>query len=163
MRLELVRDVPYTGYCDYASNTMRLNADQPFTAERLKLLVLHEAYPGHDYHLSRREHEVRSGQQPLNSLLVITNTPSSPLFEGIGDNGALFLHWLSPAERLDFDLGMLRSAACVNASYYLGYRTVAEASAAWHGGRSDFYTCLYRRMHSPRSLQLAAELSARST
>src|SRR5262249_7815641 len=59
MRLELVHDVPYTGYCDYLSNTMRLNADQPFTAERLKLLVLHEAYPGHDYHLWRRENDVR--------------------------------------------------------------------------------------------------------
>jgi hypothetical protein len=211
MRLELVRDVPYTGYCDYVSNTMRLNADQPFTAERLKLLVLHEAYPGHDYHLWRREREVFSRRQPLDSLLVITNTPSSPLFEGIGDNGALFLDWLSPAERLDFDLGKLRSAACVNAclmlhedgqpadrvrefligegcgqptwattrlrfmqdalrapfvfSYYFGYRTVADASAAWRGTRNDFYACLYGRMHSPRSLQFAAELSesARST
>jgi len=38
MRLELVHDVPYTAYCDYFTNTMRLNADQPFTAERLKLL-----------------------------------------------------------------------------------------------------------------------------
>jgi hypothetical protein len=75
MRLELVHDVPYTAYCDYFSNTMRLNADQPFTAERLKLLVLHEAYPGHDYHLARREHDVRLRRQPLDSLLVITNTP----------------------------------------------------------------------------------------
>jgi hypothetical protein len=208
MRLELVHDVPYTGYCDYASNTMRLNADQPFTAERLKLLVLHEAYPGHDYHLWRREHEVRAGAQPLDSLLVITNTPSSPLFEGIGDNGALFLDWLDHNERLHFDLGKLRSAACVNAclmlheqelsaervraylieegyaeptwantrlrfmqdalrapfvfSYYLGYRTVADAAATWRGSRHDFYTALYGRMHSPRSLQLAAERSSRS-
>jgi hypothetical protein len=205
MRLELVRDVPYTGYCDYLANTMRMNADQTFTPERLKLLVLHEAYPGHDYHLWRREHEVQQGQQPLDSLLVITNTPSSPLFEGIGDNGAAFLDWLDPTEQLHFDLGKLRSAACVNAclmlhednappervrdflieegcaaptwaatrlrfmqdplrapfvfSYYLGYRAVAEASAAWRGTRADFFTCLYGRMHSPRSLALAAALS----
>jgi hypothetical protein len=205
MRLELVRDVPYTGYCDYLSNTMRLNADQPFTSERLKLLVLHEAYPGHDYHLWRRELDVRAGRQPPDSLLVITNTPSSPLFEGIGDNGALFLNWLEPRERLNFELGILRSAACVNAclmlheageapervreflieegggqptwastrlrfmqdplrapfvfAYYLGYRSVAAASDAWRGSRSDFYACLYGRMHSPRSLRLPAELS----
>ncbi|HEY1295633.1 MAG TPA: hypothetical protein VGJ60_21345 [Chloroflexota bacterium] len=205
MRLELVHDVPYTGYCDYFSNTMRLNADQPFTAQRLKLLVLHEAYPGHDYHLWRRELGVRDGRQPLDSLLVVTNTPSSPLFEGIGDNGALLLDWLEPDERLSFELGTLRSAACVNAclmlyeagepaervreflieegcahpswastrlrfmqdplrapfvfSYYLGYRSVAEASHAWQGGRTEFYECLYGRMHSPRSLRLAAELS----
>jgi hypothetical protein len=148
---------------------------------------------------------VRSGRQPLDSLLVITNTPSSPLLEGIGDNGATFVDWLDPAERLDFDLGKLRSAACVNAclmlhedaapperareflieealgqptwattrlrfmqdsprapfvfSYYLGYRTVADASNTWRGSRTDFYSCLYGRMHSPRSLALAAELS----
>jgi hypothetical protein len=205
VQLELVHDVPYTGYCDYFTNTMRLNADQPFTAQRLKLLVLHEAYPGHDYHLWRRELEVRDGRQPLDSLLVITNTPSSPLFEGIGDNGALFLDWLAPEERLGFELGTLRSAACVNAclmlheagepaervreflidegcahptwastrlrfmqdplrapfvfSYYLGYRAVAEASNAWQGSRMEFYDCLYGRMHSPRSLHLAAQLS----
>lgn len=208
MRLKLVRDVPYTGYCDYLTNTMRLNTDQPFTSARLKLLILHEAYPGHDYHLWRREDDVRAGRQPLDSLLTITNTPSSPLFEGIGDNGALFLDWLSDAERLDFDLSTLRSAACVNAclmlhedgerpervreflieqgwaqptwattrlrfmqdrlrapfvcSYYLGFRTVLEASTAWRGTRSDFYTSLYGRMHSPRSLRLATELSTRS-
>lgn len=205
MRLELVHDVPYTGYCDYLSNTMRLNADQPFTAQRLKLLVLHEAYPGHDYHLWRRELEVREGRQPLDSLLVITNTPSSPVFEGIGDNGTLFLDWLEPEERLGFELGTLRSAACVNAclmlhegdepparvreflieegcaqptwaatrlrfmqdplrapfvfSYCLGYRSVADASRTWRGTRTEFYDCLYGRMHSPRSLRLAAEQS----
>jgi hypothetical protein len=75
MRLELVHDVPYTAYCDYVSNTMRLNADQPFTRERLKLLILHEAYPGHDYHLAWRERDVRAGLQAVDSLLVITNTP----------------------------------------------------------------------------------------
>jgi hypothetical protein len=48
-------------------------------------------------------------------------------------------------------------------SYYLGYRAVAEASAAWSGSRSDFYTILYGRMHSPRSLRLAVELANRRT
>jgi hypothetical protein len=124
MRLELVRDVPYTVYCDYLANTMRVNADQTFAPERLKLLVLHEAYPGHNYYLWRREDEVHQGQQPADSLLVITNTPSSPLFEGIGDNGAAFPDWL---------------------------------------GRTDCFDCLYGRMHSPRSLALAAELSVEHT
>jgi hypothetical protein len=208
MHLELAHDVPYTAYCDYQANTMRLNADQPFTSERLKLLVLHEAYPGHDYHLWRREHDVHVGRQPLDSLLVITNTPSSPLFEGIGDNGALFLDWLDDAERLHFELGKLRSAACVNAclmlhedgespervrefliedglgqpswattrvrfmqdalrapfvfAYYLGFRSVFDASAAWRGTRTEFYQSLYGRMHSPGSLQLSADLSERN-
>jgi hypothetical protein len=51
-RIELVRDVPYTGYCNYLTNTMRW----------------------------RREHEVRSGLRRLDGSLVITNMPSSPLF-----------------------------------------------------------------------------------
>jgi len=119
MQLELAHDVPYTAYCDYASNTIRLNADQPFSNTRLKLLVLHEAYPGHDFHLAWRERDVHAGRQPVDSLLVITNTPSSPLFEGIGDNGAAFLDWLEPAEMDDFALSKLRSAACVNACLML--------------------------------------------
>ncbi len=47
-------------------------------------------------------------------------------------------------------------------SYYLGYHAVANASAAWRGSRTDFYTCLYGRMHSPCSLALAAERSMES-
>jgi hypothetical protein len=47
-------------------------------------------------------------------------------------------------------------------AYYLGYRGVADASSTWRGSRTDFYTCLYGRMHSPRSLALAAELSVES-
>ncbi|SRR5712691_8150525 len=47
-------------------------------------------------------------------------------------------------------------------SYYLGYRSVADASAAWRGSRADFFACLYGRMDSPRSLHHAAELSMRS-
>jgi hypothetical protein len=91
--------------------------DQPFTTERLKLLVLYEEYPGHDYHLWRRELDARKGYQPLDSLVAITNTLSIPLFEGIGDNAALFLGYstvetrpymitsasaFSPAQQLSF-------------------------------------------------------------
>ena len=117
MRLDLVHDVPYTAYCEYATNTIHLNADQSYTRVRLELLLLHEAYPGHDFHLAWRERGVRVGQQPLDSLLVITNTPSSPLFEGIGDNGATFLDWSVPPHQRT--LARLRSAACVNACLML--------------------------------------------
>ncbi|GAC1329979.1 MAG: hypothetical protein NVSMB2_28830 [Chloroflexota bacterium] len=119
MSVDLVHDVPYTAYCDYLSNTIRLNADQPFSAARLKLLILHEAYPGHDYHLAWRERDAHAGRQPVDSLLVITNTPSSPLFEGIGDNGAVFLDMLGAEEQDQFLLSKLRSAACVNACLML--------------------------------------------
>lgn len=119
MSVELVHDVPYTAYCDYLSNTIRLNADQPFSPARLKLLILHEAYPGHDFHLAWRERDVKIGRQPVDSLLVITDTPSSPLFEGIGDNGAIFLDVLGPDEQDEFVLSKLRSAACVNACLML--------------------------------------------
>jgi hypothetical protein len=119
MSVDLVHDVPYTAYCDYLSNTIRLNADQPFSPARLKLLILHEAYPGHDFHLAWRERDVSAGRQPVDSLLVITDTPSSPLFEGIGDNGAVFLDMLGPDEHDEFLLSKLRSAACVNACLML--------------------------------------------
>jgi hypothetical protein len=44
-------------------------------------------------------------------------------------------------------------------SYFLGYRTVADVSRNWPGSRAEFFDCLYGRMHSPRSLRVAAELS----
>ncbi len=201
MGVALAHGVPWTGYCDYEAGLMRLNADQPFAPERLKLLVLHEGYPGHEYHLAWREADVRAGRLPADAALVITNTPSSPLFEGIGDNGGPFLDWLDADEHLGLALSTLRSAACVNAclmlheddrspeetraflveegaaqrtwadvrvrfmldplrspfvfSYYLGYRAVADAAAAWRGERSAFFACLLGQMHSPRSLRLA--------
>jgi hypothetical protein len=45
-------------------------------------------------------------------------------------------------------------------SYYLGYRTVADVSRNCPASRTESFDCLYGRMHSARSLSVAADLSA---
>lgn len=54
---------------------------------------------------------------PLDAALVVTNSASSAIFEGIGENGIYFLDWIEDdADQLAITLNRLRSAARVNAA-----------------------------------------------
>ncbi len=89
----LVTAVPYSAYCDYVGGKMYINGDLSYTYESLKHLVTHESFPGHTTHMRIRELGVQSGDVPLDAGLVVTNTASSSVFEGIGDNGIDFIDW----------------------------------------------------------------------
>lgn len=89
----VVKGVPYSAYCDYVGGKMYINGDLSYTYESLKHLVTHESFPGHTTHMRIRELGVQSGDIPLDAGLVITNTASSSIFEGIGDNGIDFIDW----------------------------------------------------------------------
>ena len=89
----VVTGVPYSAYCDYIGGKMYINGDLSYTYESLKHLVTHESFPGHTTHMRIRELGVQSGDIPLDAGLVITNTASSSVFEGIGDNGIDFIVW----------------------------------------------------------------------
>ncbi|PWW31298.1 hypothetical protein DFO73_102294 [Cytobacillus oceanisediminis] len=89
----VVTGVPYSAYCDYVGGRMYINGDLSYTYESLKHLVTHESFPGHTTHMKIRELGVQSGDIPLDAGLVITNTASSSVFEGIGDNGIDFIDW----------------------------------------------------------------------
>ncbi|EWG09978.1 hypothetical protein [Cytobacillus firmus] len=89
----VVNVVPYSAYCDYVGGKMYINGDLSYTYESLKHLVTHESFPGHTTHMRIRELGVQSGDIPLDAGLVITNTASSSVFEGIGDNGIDFIDW----------------------------------------------------------------------
>jgi hypothetical protein len=88
-------------------------------------------------------------------MLHETGEPAERVRELLIDEGCAHPTWAST--RLRFMQDPLRAPFVF--SYYLGYRSVADASDAWQGSRLEFYDCLYGRMHSPRSLRLAAELS----
>lgn len=90
----VVTGVPYSAYCDYVGGKMYINGDLSYTYESLKHLVSHESFPGHTTHMRIRELGVQSGDTPLDAALVITNTASSSIFEGIGDNGIHFIDWI---------------------------------------------------------------------
>lgn len=112
-----VRGVPFAAYCGYLERELRLNLDFPYTRQALKHLACHEAFPGHTVHLYVREERTQSGAMPLDAALVVTSSASSPLFEGIGDNGIRFLDWIEDAnDALAITLNRLRAAARVNAA-----------------------------------------------
>ncbi len=112
-----VRGVPFSAYCDYPGRQLRINLDHIYTRGALKHLACHEAYPGHLVHLAVREHRTKSGAMPLDAALVVTNSASSAIFEGIGENGIHFLNWIEDSgDQLAMTLNRLRSAARVNAA-----------------------------------------------
>lgn len=92
-RVEGERGLPYDAYCEYAGRFIRINLDIHFTHEDLKHLACHEAYPGHSTHILRREQLVRAGAMAEDGLLVVTDTPTNTLFEGIGEVGAALVGW----------------------------------------------------------------------
>jgi hypothetical protein len=112
-----IRAVPFSAYCDYPGRRLLLNVDYPYTMPGLKHLACHEGFPGHAVHLAVREAKTRNGEMPLDGALVVTNSASSPIFEGIGENGIYFLDWIEgPADKLGVALTRLRSAARINAA-----------------------------------------------
>jgi hypothetical protein len=115
---ELVYGVPYNAYCDYVNSKMYLNGSLPYTYEALKHLVTHESFPGHTTHMRIRELGVQAGELPLDAGLVITNTASSSVFEGIGDNGIHFIEWANTDDDRIYEIYQnIRSIAGMNAAH----------------------------------------------
>ena len=120
IKVKIVHDVPYSAYCDYVNETMIINGDLDYTYESLKHLATHEVFPGHTTHMHIRESEYKSGNIPADAALVITNTASSPIFEGIGDNGLCFIDWdKSLNDEISDLIQRIKSVSGMNASYQL--------------------------------------------
>lgn len=114
-----VRNVAYSAYCDYVGGEMQVNLDQPYTLPELRHLVAHEAYPGHYTHLAVREAAAETGEATQDVLLVITDTPTSPIFEGIGDNGLDFCWDVEPDDAVVMALFRMRILAVCRAAVCL--------------------------------------------
>ena len=110
-----IHAVPFGAYSDYPHRQVLLNTDLPYTRFGLKRLACHEGFPGHCAHMALRDQWTHSGQMPVDGALVVTNSASSPLFEGIADFGIEFIDWLDgPADELASTLGKVRGAARIN-------------------------------------------------
>jgi hypothetical protein len=147
-----VRDVPFAAYCGYLERELRINLDFPYTRQALKHLACHEAFPGHTVHRVCEE-RTKNGKMPLDGALVVTSSASSPLFEGIGDNGIRFLDWIEDAnDLLAMNLNRLRAAARLNAARMIHHEKMpidqvkmylqetCFVSAAWAESRIAFLT-----------------------
>lgn len=63
---------------------------------------------------------MRKEEIPLDGSLVFTNTASSPLFEGIADNGLKFINWLKNEDDEISDIFQkMKSAAALTGAYMI--------------------------------------------
>ncbi len=152
--VEVVSGAPYNAYCDYVGRVVRVNGDVPHTHEGLKHLACHEAYPGHSTHILRREQLVAAGEMTEDGLLVVTDTPTSPLFEGIGELGMRLVGWNETvAERISLSVMRLRSALGAWAGTLTAQGRLEEAKellvrygdASWMHSRLRFLDMPLRR------------------
>jgi hypothetical protein len=112
-----LHDQPFSAYCDSPNRRLLVNLDYVYTRSALKHLACHEAFPGHLLHIALREQRAQAGLMPADAPLVMVNSASSAIFEGIGENGIYFLDWVEgPEDRLGMALSRLRSAARCNAA-----------------------------------------------
>ena len=115
---EIVYNVPYNAYCDYMSRMIYINGEVTYTYDELKHLVCHEAYPGHMTHMAIRQQLVEEGRIPADAGLVLTNTASSPVFEGLADQGKDFLGWNEDInDEICRQLNQIQSICNQNASH----------------------------------------------
>lgn len=154
-----VQGTPFTAYCDYPGRTVWINTDVPHTRSGLKHLVGHEAYPGHYVHMGHRDALVQQGQMLPDAALVVTNTASSVLFEGIAECGLDLLGWRNePEDRIAWLHNRLQWLCSIEVAHALNTRqsTPAEAAEflrrtcdadeAWIDGKIRFVT---HRLRAP--------------
>ena len=87
----VVGNAGFQGYCDFDNRTIYINGDLPFTYEDLKSLICHETFPGHMAHMMTRQQLLEQGKIPVDAAMVVVDTASSPIFEGLADNGVRFI------------------------------------------------------------------------
>ncbi len=151
--VKAVAGTAFSAYCDYPGRAVWINTDVPFTRAALKHLVAHEAYPGHDAHMSHRDALVRSGTMLPDAALVITNTASSVLFEGIAERGLDLLEWRDdPLDQVAWAHDRLEWLASIEVAHGLNtgrldageaqrlLRTWCDADPAWIDAKLRFVT-----------------------
>lgn len=128
---KVVSGVAFSAYCDYPGRAVWLNADIPLTLAELKQIVAHESYPGHDAHMGHRDAIVRSGEALADTALVITNTASSVLFEGIAERGLDLLGWRTePDDAIAWLHGRLQWLASMEVAHGINTGRLTSAEAA---------------------------------
>lgn len=115
-----VRSTPYYAYAHYHGDyqgTVELTSDLPWTPAALKHSIAHEAFPGHQASASAKEWAVARGAWAEIHLPGLANSPTSPISEGLAENGARMLGWIETEDDLLFSLqNRLQFGARTNAA-----------------------------------------------
>jgi hypothetical protein len=97
----------YRGYSDYArdySGRVMLNGDIAWEYAQLKHLITHEAFPGHQAFSAIREARYRAGQLPVEATLYFSNTPITPIVEGLCEMGQTILGMVETVDDRIYDV-----------------------------------------------------------
>jgi hypothetical protein len=87
--IAFVHDKPWLAYNWYLGNrrsSIEFNQDVPIEMWSLPFTVAHETYPGHHTEHAIKEHHLCHGEGRLEHSIVLSNTPSSLVSEGIATN-----------------------------------------------------------------------------
>jgi hypothetical protein len=134
-----IHGVPFGAYSDYPHRQVLLNIDHPYTRYSLKRLACHEGFPGHCAHMALRDQWTHSGEMPVDGALVVTNSASSPLFEGIADFSIEFIDWTGGAsDDMAVVLGKLRGAARINTALLINAEGKSLDEAGAYQARVSF-------------------------
>lgn len=120
MRLNAVRDVPYSGRCSFDDGCMDINLDVAVTRAALKHLVCHEVFPGHSTQLLSTKSVAARGTAPLDALLCTANMVTGAVQEGIGDQGVDLIDWIEDEHDIaQIEVRRLQTATGTNAAWHL--------------------------------------------
>jgi len=106
-----VRDKPWLAYNTYkGSGRSRIdfNQDRPFYLHQLPEILAHEAYPGHHTELAIKEDLLFRGEGWLEHAIVLSNTPTSLVSEGMATNALSVI--AEPDEVVGFYADLLEAA-----------------------------------------------------
>lgn len=84
-----VRDKPWLAFNAFKGSgrsRIDLNQDWPYYLHQLPQLLAHEAYPGHHTELAIKEQRLYEGEGWLEQAIVLSNTPSCLVSEGVATN-----------------------------------------------------------------------------
>lgn len=98
LHVRAVGGTPYVAYFNYLERSLTVNTEVVHTAADLKHLAGHEAYPGHYAHFHHRHELVTARRMPSDGALIVTNSASTALVEGIAESGLDLLGWRGAAE-----------------------------------------------------------------
>lgn len=85
---------PHRGYSDYARDFqghVYLSGDIEWEIPGLRHMIAHESFPGHQAFSALREAGYRAGTLPVEGTLYFSNTPITPIVEGLCEIGQLVL------------------------------------------------------------------------
>jgi hypothetical protein len=154
----IVRSTPYYAYAHYHGGfrgAVELSSEIDWTFESLKHSMCHEAFPGHQASASARESAIACGDWGPLVFPTLANTPSSPISEGLAENGTDMLAWVTTVDDELFAIhnaltfGVLTNAAILHHEYGEPRQNVIAFMVTEAGVSLDWATYQYGFLTDP--------------